>query len=133
MNTDNGKVQQIKPMEEYPIPIKKTQNWDFIANAMRNVIMSKEGTGFRFGRNTPYTVAAKTGTAQVYSGKLYENAKYQDIPENLRDNSLFIAFAPVQNSKVAIAVVVENDFVASNVARKVLDSYFNIFNQKTKS
>ena len=123
-NTDSGKIQIIKHLEEYPVTIKKDYYWKIIVNAMQGVIQDKEGTGFRFGRNSSYSVAAKTGTAQVYSGKKFYNVAYDKIPEHLRDNSLFIAFAPVKSPKVAIAVVIENNSIAPNVARKVMDAYF---------
>ena len=51
---------------------------------------------------------------------------HNDIPEALRDHSLFIAFAPVDDPKIAIAVMVENDVVAATVAREVMDAYFNL-------
>lgn len=123
-NSDNGEAKQLKPLEEYPVHVKNEQFWDVIADAMANVVLSKEGTGFRFGKLSDYSLAAKTGTAQVFSGKQYEKAKYQDIPEMLRDNSLFIAFAPEKNPEISVAVIVENDFIAPNVARKVVDTYF---------
>ena len=100
---------------------------------MHSVLTSNEGTGYRFGRNPPYPVAGKTGTAQVFSGRQYEKTKYEDIPEALRDNSLFIAFTPVEKPEIAIAVVVENDVVASTVARKVLDTYYKLYPMKANS
>jgi len=123
---DRGETYDFKPLEEYPIQLKDNAYWGLVAEAMQNVIMSNEGTGYRFGRDTPYTVAAKTGTAQVFSGSQYEKKSYAEIPEALRDHSLFIAFAPVEKPEIAIAVMVENDFVASAVARKVLDAYFQL-------
>lgn len=118
-----------KPIEEYPIKLKKESFWYNIIESMQAVIYSKEGTGFRFGKPSNYVVAAKTGTAQVFGGKKYDKVRhgkmrYEEIPEGLRDHSLFIAFAPVKNPQIAIAVIVENDFTASNIARKVLDAYF---------
>jgi penicillin-binding protein 2 len=133
VNSDNEQEKKHPPFEEYPISLKDDSNWDVVIEAMRNVITSNEGTGHRFGSNTPYSVAGKTGTAQVYSGKQYEKAKYEDIPEALRDNSLFVAFSPVKKSKVAIAVVIENDFIASSVARKILDSYYQLYPIKASS
>jgi penicillin-binding protein 2 len=113
-------------LEEYPVRLKDANDWTIIAQSMTAVVTSNEGTGYRFGRNAPYSVAAKTGTAQVFSGQQYEKRRYEEIPESLRDHSLFIAFAPVESPEVAIAVMVENNLVASNVARNVLDAYFQL-------
>lgn len=127
---DTDTLHTVKPVEEYPVRLKDSLNWGLIAEAMRNVIVSQEGTGLRFGRNAQYSVAAKTGTAQVYSGKQYEKKRYEDIPELLRDNTLFIAFAPVENPEIAVAVVVENNTAASQVARQIMDAWHNIYQQK---
>ncbi|WP_028387831.1 penicillin-binding protein 2 [Legionella fairfieldensis] len=129
IQNDKGEVHEYKPLEEYPMRLKDDNYWTIIAEAMQSVITNNEGTGYRFGRNAPYSVAAKTGTAQVFGGKHYEKvrkARYEDIPEYLRDHSLIIAFAPVENPEIAVAVMVENDFAASNVARKVMDAYFEL-------
>jgi penicillin-binding protein 2 len=130
VNSDSGEIKRYKPVEEYPIYLKDEANWDIVADAMHNVLTSNEGTGYRFGRNPPYPVAGKTGTAQVFSGRQYEKVKYEDIPEALRDNSLFIAFTPVEEPEIALAVVVENDVAASTVARKVLDTYYQLYPMK---
>lgn len=127
VNGDNGQVRQYKPLEEYPIKLKEEANWGIVGEAMHSVLTSNEGTGYRFGRNPPYPVAGKTGTAQVFSGRQYDKTRYEDIPEALRDNSLFIAFTPVEKPRLAIAVVVENDAIASTVARKVLDTYYKLY------
>lgn len=126
VQNDREKIHVYKILEEYPMHLKNDSYWDIITESMRAVITSNEGTGYRFGRTAPYTVAAKTGTAQVVGGFHYEKIPYEEIPEFLRDNSLFIAFAPTEAPEVSIAVVVENDFAASNIARKVLDSYFKL-------
>jgi penicillin-binding protein 2 len=102
--------------------------WNLVINAMENVVNSPVGTGYRL-RNAVYTVAAKTGTAQVYSfsKKHYESEAPEenesDIPERLRDHHLLIAFAPVENPEIAVAVIVENSNQATTVARTVLDYY----------
>jgi len=112
--------------------------WTTVITGMQNVIESPEGTGYRFGP-APYTVAAKTGTAQVYTKK-YRNVNddHQDnqatLPERLRDHSLLIAFAPVENPQIAIAIIVENSSLsvstenhgpAVGIARKLFDYYLN--------
>ena len=58
--------------------------------------------------------------------KQSEKKHYSNLPEGLRDHTLLIAFAPVEQPEVAIAVLVENDSVASFVARKVMDAYFEL-------
>ncbi|TAL61304.1 MAG: penicillin-binding protein 2 [Legionella sp.] len=127
VNSDNERVKLYQPLEEAPIKLNDEANWELVADAMHSVLTSNEGTGYRFGRNPPYPVAGKTGTAQVFSGRQYERTRYEDIPEALRDNSLFIAFTPVENPEIAIAVVVENDVIASMVARKILDAYYQFY------
>lgn len=110
-------------------PVYATQEaYDQVVTAMQDVIRDKEGTGFRFGKNTPYTVGVKTGTAQVSSKR---GTSSEDLPEKLRDNGVFIAFAPANNPKIAVAVIAEHtETVAPNVARKVIDAYLAPATQK---
>ena len=115
-----------KPHEERPIQLTNSGYWNIVTDAMQAVIDNNEGTGYRFGRNAPYKVAGKTGTAQVFGGAQYEKKRHSEIPEALRDHSLFIGFAPVDNPDIAIAVLVENDVVAASVARQVMDAYFEM-------
>ncbi len=123
-----GKAEIIqKPILINKIELSDNNYWNVIINSLQNVITSPEGTGYyHFGR-TLYSVAAKTGTAQVYTKKrneadedLEDQAK---LPEKLRDHSLIIAFAPVEDPQIAIAVIIENSKLASGVARKVMDYY----------
>jgi penicillin-binding protein 2 len=99
--------------------------WQLVLQSMVDVIEAPQGTGrIRFGTNAGYTVGAKTGTAQVFSIKQGERVASQDsLPERLRDHSVFIAFAPADEPKIALAVLVENSALAPAVARKVLDYY----------
>ncbi len=124
--SDHGQRVPFKPIEEYPILLKNPDNWNKVIEAMHAVITSNEGTGYRFGRNAPYSVAAKTGTAQVFSLSQDEKKRDQAVPAELRDHSLFIGFAPVEKPEIAIAVLVEHDTTASSVAREVMDAYFNL-------
>lgn len=99
--------------------------WQIVISAMQKVITSPYGTAEYFGRNPPYTVAAKTGTAQVFGTYRNEERNRTDIPEHLRNNHLFIAFAPVDKPKIALAIVVEHQAFADKIARQVLDFYMH--------
>ena len=117
------------PLAVDPVTLQSPANWEIVINAMQNVVAAARGTGKSFGRNLPYTIAAKSGTAQVYSMKWTSNDETADqthLPEKLRSHSLFIAFAPVENPKLAMAVVVENTSTAVNIAitRRIFDAYF---------
>lgn len=125
---DPGKAVTPQPTVP-PEMIKLTDDkyWKIVIDAMQGVITSPEGTGKHFGTKVPYTVAAKTGTAQVFSKKHFEYDEFhvleKSLPERLRNHSLFIAFAPAENPQIAVAVVVENSTLASGVARQVMDAY----------
>jgi penicillin-binding protein 2 len=102
----------------------KQEHIDVVKRAMVGV--NKEGTGARAFAGAGYESAGKTGTAQVYSLK---GAEYKEhaVKEELRDHALFIAYAPAQQPKIALAVLVENGGfgaqAAAPIARQVLDYY----------
>ena len=105
------------------------QNWDLVIDGMVDAVRRPGGTAYRTGHDAPYFLAGKTGTAQVYN--LGEDRKYnvQAEEKHLRDHALFIAFAPVDDPRIAVAVVVEHGGsgarVAAPVARRILDVYFD--------
>ena len=101
----------------------RPSQWRTVQNAMQQVIINPQGTGLHFGRHPAYSVAAKTGTAQVFGHQRNEESTQSNLPVKLRNNHLFIAYAPVDNPKIAIAVVVEHAAVAARIARQVLDYY----------
>src|SRR5262249_57232296 len=79
---------------------------EFVKRAMAGV--NKEGTGARAFAGAQYTSGGKTGTAQVIAIKANEKYDEKKVHERHRDHSLFIAFAPLDNPKIALAVLVEN-------------------------
>ncbi|MBT6932330.1 MAG: penicillin-binding protein 2, partial [Proteobacteria bacterium] len=105
-----------------------TEAMDRVIRAMTAVMSSPRGTARMSGRRSAYSIAGKTGTAQVIAIAQGEEYDEDSLKEEFRDHALFIAFAPVENPKIAIAVVVENGGsgagVAAPVARKVLDHFF---------
>ncbi|MBP9800779.1 MAG: penicillin-binding protein 2 [Sterolibacterium sp.] len=122
----DGKTGNSTPVEPFPlrrIPLRQA-NIDEIKRAMIGV--NREGTAARAFAGAEYVSAGKTGTAQVFSlkGEKYVEGK---IHERLRDHALFIAFAPADQPKIALAVLVENGGfgaqAAAPIARQVLDYY----------
>ncbi|MEW6512766.1 MAG: penicillin-binding protein 2 [Pseudomonadota bacterium] len=123
--TDTKTGEQI-PIEPQPL---KTLPWkqehiDVIKRAMVGV--NTEGTGARAFKDAGYVAAGKTGTAQVFSYKGVEH-KTETMKAHLRDHALYIAFAPADAPKIALAVLVENGGfgaqAAAPIARQVLDYY----------
>jgi penicillin-binding protein 2 len=109
--------------------IAKPEHIAIIKNAMVGVNI--EGTGASAFRGAAYTSAGKTGTAQVVQIKQNEKYVASKMDERFRDHALFTAFAPAQDPKIALAMIVENaGFGAQNsapIARRVFD--FWLLNQ----
>ena len=118
------------------IPIKDINNWELIIEAMKQTIYGKLGTAKRLNNKLNYTLAGKTGTAQVFGLDPEEEYIAENIDEKLRDHALFTAFAPINNPQVSIAVIVENagsgSSKAAPLARELLDEYFSINPIETK-
>jgi penicillin-binding protein 2 len=87
--------------------------------------VNKEGTGARAFAGAQYVSAGKTGTAQVIGMKRGEKYDEKLVDERHRDHALFIAYAPADNPKIALAVIVENGGfgarAAAPIARAVID------------
>ncbi len=122
-------VSVTKPEALPPIVLQNTKNWDAVISAMEGVAQIPGGTAYKIGRDAPYRIAAKTGTAQV-AGMSQDEAKaraMETIPVHLRDHALFIAFAPADNPSIAVGVLAEHGghgaSVAAPIARKVMDMY----------
>jgi penicillin-binding protein 2 len=124
-----GQVHWLAPVEGAPIRSVSAADWRVVIDAMVGATHCTRycGTAWVAFKGAAYEAAGKTGTAQVYT--VAQNAKYnaKTVPERLRDHAWFIAFAPAQAPRIAIAVLVENaGFGASNaapIARKVMDAY----------
>jgi penicillin-binding protein 2 len=122
-DTRTGEKTFIEPEPVKTISLKQ-EHIDFIKKAMVGV--NKEGTGARAFAGAEYESAGKTGTAQVFSlkGEKYSEGR---LKEELRDHALFIAFAPADQPKIALAVLVENGGfgaqAAAPIARQVFDYY----------
>ena len=123
-NLRSGERRYIEPHRVRNIPYKP-EHVDVIRRALAGV--NTEGTGARAFAAVQYTNGGKTGTSQVIAIKANEKYDEKKVAERHRDHSLYIAFAPFDNPKIALAVVVENGGfgarAAAPIARVVLD-YF---------
>ncbi|MCR4303462.1 MAG: penicillin-binding protein 2 [Gallionella sp.] len=85
------------------------------------------GTAVYASLGAPYHIAGKTGTAQVIAMKQGEKYDEKAVDERLRDHAWFIAYAPAEKPRIALAVLAENGghggSTAAPIARKVLDYY----------
>jgi penicillin-binding protein 2 len=120
-----GAVKPIVPIADKRIENVSAADWDRVINGMVGAVTY--GTARESGKGVAYSIAGKTGTAQVFT--VAQNAKYNEktVEERLRDHAWFIAFAPVEAPRIAVAVLVENGgfgaSAAAPIARKVVDAY----------
>ncbi|HEY5102930.1 MAG TPA: penicillin-binding protein 2, partial [Steroidobacteraceae bacterium] len=121
----NGNIHSIAPIAGKPIEGVSDADWARVIDGM--VGAATYGTARASGKGAAYSIAGKTGTAQVFT--VAQNAKYNEktVAERLRDHAWFIAFAPVDAPRIAVAVLVENGgfgaSAAAPIARKVMDAY----------
>jgi penicillin-binding protein 2 len=123
-NLRTGERRRIEPVLQQRVALKP-EHVEFVKHAMAGV--NREGTGARAFAGAAYASGGKTGTAQVIGMKQGEKYDEKKVAERHRDHSLFIAFAPVDNPRIALMVIVENGGfgarAAAPIARAVLD-YF---------
>jgi penicillin-binding protein 2 len=107
--------------------MKKKLNWDHVVKGMVNVVHNVRGTAHRIAKGLQYKIAGKTGTAQVFGIAQDEEYEEENVSKKLRDHALFMAFAPADDPRIAVAVVVENgghgSSVAAPIVRKIMDTY----------
>ena len=122
---ETGEITPIPP-SAHEIPIARLQNWKDVRAGMAHVVESPRGTAKRI-RSEKYRIAGKTGTAQVFTVAQDEEYNEAEVDKKLRDHALFIAYAPVEDPQIAVAVVVENGghggSVAAPIARAIMDAY----------
>jgi penicillin-binding protein 2 len=110
-----------------PVGIGTDAQWSVIVDGMVGAVSMPGGTAYAAGIGAKYKFAGKTGTAQVFTIKQTENTRAKITEERKRDHAWFIAFAPVDDPKIALSVLVENGgfgaSAAAPIARKVLDAY----------
>jgi penicillin-binding protein 2 len=116
-----------RPVEPEPsLTAVNAEQWQVIVDGME-LATGPGGTAAAATAGSPYKIAGKTGSAQVFT--IAQNEKYheKELSERLLDHALFISFAPADDPKLAVAVFVENGkhggSTAAPIARKMFDAY----------
>lgn len=133
-----GQVRELPPKSLPSVKVNDPSDWDVVIGGMIDVANASYGTARAVTANSPYLIAGKSGTAQVFKAAANERVrKASELAEHLRDHVLFIAFAPADAPmpKIAVAVAIENarpppgstttggSTVAAPIARRIMDSY----------
>ena len=125
IHTESGRIEKIGASLLRQLPFQKS-NFDYVKKSMEGVL-KPGGTAWRIGAGLTYRMGGKTGTAQVVSiaqGAVYNASA---LAERNRDHSWFVAFAPVEKPRIALAVIVENagfgSAAAAPIARATTDFY----------
>jgi penicillin-binding protein 2 len=115
-----------KPQMMKPLDVATSEQWDVIFDGMVGAVTRGTASPFLV-KPVRYPLAGKTGTAQLFTIKQTDSTRAKISDERRRDHAWFIAFAPVDDPKIAIAVLVENGgfggATAAPIAQKVLDAY----------
>jgi penicillin-binding protein 2 len=126
-NPLDGRRTLIEPERLPDVDIENETHWDTVLDAMHDVLQGPRGTARAVGAGAPYEMAGKSGTAQVVS--IAQDAEYDEdeLEERQKDHALFVAFAPAEEPRLVVAVLVENgghgSSVAAPIARQVFDAY----------
>ncbi|KQB53736.1 penicillin-binding protein 2 [Pseudomonas endophytica] len=123
-------IEGVPPVDPNPIPdivLRDPSNWAKVNHGMQQVVHGARGTARVAGVGAQYLIAGKSGTAQVVAIKQGEKYDRSKVQERHRDHALFVGFAPADNPKIAVSVMIENgeagSRVASPVVRSVMDAW----------
>ena len=124
---ESGKT-PIAPQVNQAIDVINPANWDVILDTMHKTVTEREGTAHRAFIGTNYDSAGKTGTAQLAAIGQDEEYDEEKVDERLRDNAMYIGYAPYDKPTILIAVALENagggGANAAPIARQMMDYYF---------
>ncbi len=123
------KAKRVSAPVELQVPVKNPEDWQAILDGMDRVVNGLRGTARSVAVNARYRIGGKTGTAQVYKLGKDKNYNVDEVAQHLRDHALFVAFAPVEAPRIAVAVVVEHggggSTAAAPVARATIDAWLD--------
>lgn len=128
-DTATGSMHSVTTKAYTPIKLGNDRNWGIVIQGMEDVVQAPRGTAHTYiGRDAPYRIAGKSGTAQV-TGLAQDEAApdKDDVDRRFRDHALFIAFAPAADPRIVVAVIVEHggggSSTAAPIARQIMDAY----------
>ncbi|KJY92748.1 penicillin-binding protein 2 [Vibrio neptunius] len=119
---------QLSTLESYTYPPIEGVNekfWDLSIEGMRLANHGKKGTARRSFYKTPYMSGGKSGTAQVFGLAEDEEYNADEIAEHLRDHALFTGFAPIEEPKLIVTIVLENAGGGSSQGAPVVRQVFD--------
>ena len=122
-----GERRMVQPERLADVEIGNDFYWENVIGAMHDVMQGPRGTARAVGTGAPYEMAGKSGTAQVVS--IAQDEEYDDaeLEERQRDHALFISFAPLDDPRIAVALIVENgesgSGLAAPIAKAIMDAY----------
>ncbi|MDE0460052.1 MAG: penicillin-binding protein 2 [Chromatiales bacterium] len=123
----SGETEAVEPETNATISSFDAANWKRIVEAMAGVVHGPRGTAKRINAGIAYRMAGKTGTAQVVGIGQNEEYDADKLDKRFHDHGLFLAFAPVEEPRIAVAVIVENGGAGSSsaapLARIVIDAW----------
>ncbi|MBB3269589.1 MULTISPECIES: penicillin-binding protein 2 [unclassified Pseudomonas] len=118
------------PVDENPmdnIVLRDKSDWAKVTHGMEQVMHNARGTARKAAAGAQYRIAGKSGTAQVVAIKQGEKYDRNKLQERHRDHALFVAFAPADDPKIVVSVMVENgesgSGVAAPVVRQIMDAW----------
>jgi penicillin-binding protein 2 len=124
-----GAVDPIPVVMQEPIQMIDEKNWDVILDSLYGTVNREHGTAHTAFRGTDYVSAGKTGTAQLFS--VAQDAEYEEenVSARLRDNAMYVGYAPYSEPEISLSLVIENagggSSNAAPAARTIMDYYFN--------
>ena len=123
----SGELLRMPPVQTANLAPEAAEHWRTVVDSMVAVVHGPQGTARATGARLDFRVAGKTGTSQVTALPQDDEEIPEEVEERFRDHSLFVAFAPVHDPVIAIAVIVENggsgSGAAAEVASRLLTAY----------
>mgnify|MGYP006096289577 FL=1 len=132
-NLKTVKSKKILESEEFFRNNIESKDWDIITDAMFKVVNNKNGTAYRSIKNKKNNISGKTGTVQVYGlSQKTDERDEENIPDRLKDHSLYIGFAPKEDPEIVVVTVIENVGSGSKYAAPISNEIINYYLDKIR-